>query len=39
VVGESRYELSSDGKTLTTSVKSINAKGAEFEQVIVFDRE
>ena len=39
VVGQSRYEVSSDGKTLTAKVKGIDASGAEFEQVIVFDRQ
>jgi hypothetical protein len=39
VIGESRYEVSSDGKTLTSKVKGTDAKGRQFEQVIVFDRE
>ena len=39
VVGEGRYEVSSDGKTLTSRVKGKDAKGKPFEQVIVFDRE
>jgi hypothetical protein len=39
VVGQSRYEVSNDGKTLTAKVKGIDASGAEFGQVIVFDRE
>ncbi len=38
-VGESRYEVSKDGKTLTATVKGIDAKGRSFEQIIVFDRE
>lgn len=36
--GESVYEVSSDGKTLTATVKGIDAKGRPFEQIIVFDR-
>lgn len=39
VVGQSSYEVSSDGKTLTAKVKGIDASGTEFEQVIVFYRE
>jgi len=39
VVGESKYEVSKDGKTLTATVKGIDAKGRSFEQIIVFDRE
>ncbi|MGH9767828.1 MAG: hypothetical protein ACREAB_10380 [Blastocatellia bacterium] len=39
VVGESMYEVSKDGKTLTSKVKGTDAKGRQFEQVIVFDRE
>ena len=39
VIGASRYEVSSDGKTLTSKVKGTDAKGRQFEQVIVFDRE
>jgi hypothetical protein len=31
--------VSPDGKTLTAKLKGIDASGAEFEQVIVFDRE
>jgi hypothetical protein len=38
VVGESTYEVSKDGKTLTSKVKGTDAKGRQFEQVIVFDR-
>lgn len=37
VIGQSAYEVSRDGKTLTAKIKGIDAKGAEFEQVIVFD--
>ena len=39
VVGQSAYEISKDGKTLTAKVKGIDASGREFEQVIVFDHE
>jgi hypothetical protein len=39
VAGQSSYEVSSDGKTLTATVKGMDAKGRPFEQVIVFDRE
>ncbi|HXG64357.1 MAG TPA: hypothetical protein VNO70_04570 [Blastocatellia bacterium] len=39
VIGRGAYEVSSDGKTLTARIKGIDASGAEFEQVIVFDRE
>lgn len=39
VAGQSSYEVSGDGKTLTATVKGIDAKGRPFEQVIVFDRE
>jgi hypothetical protein len=39
VIGAGRYEVSSDGKTLTSKVKGTDAQGRQFEQVIVFDRE
>lgn len=39
VVGQSTYEISSDGNTLTAKIKGIDASGSTFEQVIVFDRE
>ncbi len=39
VVGESRYEVSADGKSLTATVKSVDASGRPFDQVIVFDRQ
>jgi hypothetical protein len=39
VIGEGRYEVSSDGKTLTSKVKGTDAKGRLFEQLIVFDRD
>ena len=38
VVGDGRYEVSSDGKTLTATVAGTDGAGARFEQVIVFDR-
>jgi hypothetical protein len=38
LVGEGRYEVSSDGKTLTATVAGTDGAGARFEQVIVFDR-
>jgi hypothetical protein len=38
VVGEGRYEVSNDGKTLTATIAGIDGAGARFEQVIVFDR-
>lgn len=37
--GQSSYEVSSDRKTLTATVKGTDAKGRPFEQVIVYDRE
>jgi hypothetical protein len=39
VIGAGRYEVSSDGKTLTSKVKGTDSKGRQFQQVIVFDRE
>jgi hypothetical protein len=39
VVGQGSYKVSTDGKRLTAKMKGIDASGAEFEQVIVFDRE
>ncbi|SRR6266404_6491152 len=39
VVGHSSYEVSEDGKTLTAKISGTDASGAEFEQVIVCDRE
>ena len=38
-VGQSTYEISGDGTTLTAKVKGIDASGRHFEQVIVFVRE
>lgn len=37
-VGEQTYEVSTDGKILTAKVSGIDASGARFDQVIVFDR-
>jgi hypothetical protein len=37
-VGESVYEVSADGNTLTATVSGIDASGTAFDQVIVFDR-
>ena len=39
VVGQSTYEVSTDGKTLTTRIKGIDAGGGSFEQVIVLERQ
>lgn len=39
VIGRGLYQVSGDGKTLTATIKGIDASGALFEQVIVFDRE
>ena len=42
VVGGGTYEVSADGRTLTTSTRAPAANadgwGTDFEQVIVFDR-
>lgn len=38
ILGRGTYEVAPDGKTLTASVSGIDASGADFEQVIVFDR-
>jgi hypothetical protein len=38
VLGRGTYVVTPDGKTLTASVSGIDASGAGFEQVIVFDR-
>lgn len=38
LVGYSEYEVSVDGKTLTATVKGVDARGRDFAQVIVFDR-
>lgn len=37
-VGEQTYKVSADGKTLTAKVSGVDASGARFDQVIVFDR-
>jgi hypothetical protein len=39
VVGHGSYEVSEDGKTLTAKISGSDASGAEFEQIIVCDRE
>jgi len=39
VIGESTFEVSADGKTLTATIKGADASGADFEQIIVCDRE
>ena len=39
VVGQSTYQVSRDGNTLTATIKGIDAKGASFEQVIVLERQ
>jgi hypothetical protein len=33
------YEVSADGTTLTATVSGTDASGADFQQVIVFDRD
>ena len=38
VISESTYEVSSDGKTLTATIKGIDGKGRSFEHIVVFDR-
>lgn len=38
-VGQSTYEVSSDGKVLTAKISGIDAYEREFKQTIVFDRE
>ena len=38
VIGQSTFEVSIDGKTLTATLKGTDASGAWFEQVIVCDR-
>ncbi len=39
VVSEGLYEVSRDGKTLTSKGRGMDASRSQFEQVIVFDRE
>jgi len=39
VVGRATYVVSEDGKTLTAKISGRDASGAEFEQIIVCDRE
>jgi hypothetical protein len=38
VVGHGTYAVSDDGQVMTATVRGIDAQGAPFEQVIVFDR-
>lgn len=38
VLGRGSYEVSPDGRVLTATLSGIDASGAAFEQVIVFDR-
>lgn len=38
VLGRGSYEVSADGTVLTATVSGVDASGAVFEQVIVFDR-
>lgn len=38
VLGRGSYEVSEDGATLTATVSGVDGSGAEFSQVIVFDR-
>ena len=38
VVGRGTYAVSGDSQTLTATVAGTDAAGAQFEQVIVFDR-
>jgi hypothetical protein len=38
-VGQQSFEVSADGKTLTTDVWGTDASGQRFEQMIIFDRQ
>jgi hypothetical protein len=38
MIGQSTFEVSSDGKTLTATITGTDASGAFFEQVIICDR-
>lgn len=38
ILGRGSYEVSADGGVLTATLSGIDASGAAFEQVIVFDR-
>jgi hypothetical protein len=38
-LGQSTYEVSGDGKTMTTKINAIDASGRPFDQVIVFDHQ
>jgi hypothetical protein len=37
-IGSATYAVSEDGKTLTASVRGVDAAGKSFDQIIVFDR-
>ena len=39
VLGRATYAVSDDGGTMTATVRGIDAQGAPFDQVIVFDRD
>lgn len=39
VLGRGSYEVSADGRVLTATLQGVDASGAAFEQVIVFDRQ
>ena len=39
VVGFGTYAVSDDGQTMTATVRGVDAQGASFEQVIVFERD
>lgn len=39
VIGGGSYEVSADGNELTATVSGIDASGAAFDQIIVFDRQ
>jgi len=38
LVGQSSYEVSSDGKTLIARIKGIDGSGGSFEQLVVLER-
>jgi hypothetical protein len=38
VVGEARYSISKDGKTLTAKLRGTDPRGSQFQQIIVLDR-
>src|SRR5262249_37003132 len=39
LVGQSSYEVSSDGKTLIARIKGIDGSGVSFEQLVVLERQ